>query len=462
MSAEKTFGQGAPLVEEVVAARLPDTVPATLAKAADALGRRTVWHVNTTALGGGVAELLRTTVPQHRGCGVRARWIVALGTADFFGLTKQLHHLLHGMPGNGQALTPEHAECYAAVTMAQAEAMLARVDPTDIVVLHDPQPLGLAPVLHRLGAHVIWRCHIGTRDASRLTAAAWAFLAPYLAAVDQFVFSAAAYVPPILDGRPVTVLPPAIDPSGPKCRPMGPDETDSILRAVGLHAGASHSDRPNLAGAARVIQDEPLPADAQAVVQISRWDPLKDMRGVLAAFADHIAPSTAAHLVLAGPDPDEVSDDTENAAVLADVVGAWAALPGALRRRVHLAILRLSDRQANPLIVNALQRRATVVAQKSLEEGFGLAVTEAMYKRKPVVASGVGGILEQVTHRTHGLLVQPQDGAAFGAAVRELLADPGLAARLGAAAGARCDRVYLVDQEHEGYARLFLSALGYG
>jgi len=167
---------------------------------------------------------------------------------------------------------------------------------------------------------------------------------------------------------------------------------------------------------------------------------------------------TEAQLVLAGPDPAEVSDDLENAAVLADTVGTFRRLPLSVRRRVHLLVLRLTNRDANQRVVNALQRRATVVAQKSLEEGFGLGVTEAMHKRRPVVAAAVGGIREQMTDRLHGLLVPPHDRVAFAAAVRELLDDPALASRLAQSASEHCERHYLVDREHEQYAQLFLNA----
>lgn len=239
---------------------------------------------------------------------------------------------------------------------------------------------------------------------------------------------------------------------------MGPDEVASVLHAIGLQDLDASSPALGIGAGARLLHDARLPADTSAVLQLSRWDPLKDMLGVLRAFVEHVAPVTSAHLVLAGPDPDEVADDLENRAVLNDVVHAVARLPEWLRRRIHLLVLSLRARHANALIVNALQRRATVVAQKSLEEGFGLAVTEAMHKRRPVVAGDVGGIREQMVDRSHGLLVPPHDLAAFGAAVRELLDNPALAARLAKAGGEHCERYFLVAREHEQYARLFLQS----
>jgi trehalose synthase len=453
--------------EELVAEETVDTAPTDadlpplLIEAARRLAGRAVWHVNTTALGGGVAELLRVTVPQHQAAGIDSRWLVTRGNPEFFELTKQLHHMLHGMPGHGRPLGTDDEQRYAATTAAQAEAMVRRVQPGDLVLLHDPQTLGLAPTLRRAGLYVIWRSHIGTRRSSPLVDAAWRFLTPYADAVDEFIFSSPAYPPAFLAGRLTTIIPPAIDPTATKCRPMGPDEVAGVLHAIGLQnfdAPSPASDMPDIGAAARLLQSVPLPSGVPAVVQLSRWDPLKDMVGVLRAFTEHIAPATAAHLVLAGPDPDEVADDLENRAVLTDVVQAVTRLPEPLRRRIHLLVLSLQARHANALIVNALQRRATVVAQKSLEEGFGLAVTEAMYKRRPVVAGDTGGIREQMVDRCHGLLVPPHDLVAFGAAVRELLDDPALAARLATAGGKHCERHFLVAREHEQYARLFLRA----
>ncbi|MGH3698709.1 MAG: glycosyltransferase [Pseudonocardiaceae bacterium] len=445
------------VAEETVDAAPPGAdLPPLLIEAARRLTGRTVWHVNTTALGGGVAELLRATVPQHHAAGVVSRWLVTRGNPEFFELTKQLHHMLHGMPGNGRTLGMDDEQRYAATTVAQAEAMLRRVKPGDLAVLHDPQTLGLAPLLRGAGLHVIWRSHIGTHRRSPLVAAAWRFLGRYTDAVDELVFSSPIYPPAFLAGRPVTVIHPAIDPIAAKCRPMGPDEVASVLDAIGLQDLSAPSPALGIVTRARLLHDAPLPADAPTVVQLSRWDPLKDMLGVLRAFTEHVAPATSAHLVLAGPDPDEVADDLENRAVLSDVAHAVAQLPKSLRRRIHLLVLSLRTRHANALIVNALQRRATVVTQKSLEEGFGLAVTEAMHKRRPIVAGDVGGIREQMVDRRHGLLVPPHNLAAFGAAVRELLDNPALAARLAKAGGEHCERHFLVVREHEQYAQLFL------
>ena len=165
------------------------------------------------------------------------------------------------------------------------------------------------------------------------------------------------------------------------------------------------------------------------LLQVSRWDRLKDHTGVLRAFCDHVAPRTDAHLVLAGPDAKSVSDDPEGAEVLREITEARAGSAADVRERIHLLSLPMSDPEENAAFVNALQRRATVVAQKSLREGFGLTVTEAMWKGRPVVASRVGGIQDQLDDC--GVLVDPTDLRAFGDAVVELIHHPGEALALG-------------------------------
>jgi trehalose synthase len=211
-----------------------------------------------------------------------------------------------------------------------------------------------------------------------------------------------------------------------------------------------------------VLQSGPPPgAEAPLVVQASRWDRMKDMAGVMEGFAHHVDPSLGAHLVLAGPSVKGVADDPEAAAVYDECVERWRALPHALRGRIHLACIPMADPDENAAIVNALQRHAAVVVQKSLAEGFGLTVTEAMWKGRAVVASAVGGIADQIEHERCGLLVaDPEDLPAFGASVERLLGDPGLAARLGMAARARVLEEFLGDRHLEQYASVLQMLAG--
>jgi trehalose synthase len=192
------------------------------------------------------------------------------------------------------------------------------------------------------------------------------------------------------------------------------------------------------------------------VVQVSRWDHIKDMRGVLHGFVDHLDGHRAVHLTLVGPAVHGVEDDPESEVVLDECIEAWHALPEAARARVHLACLPMDDADEQAMIVNALQRHAAVVTQKSLAEGFGLTVTEALWKQRPVVASRVGGISDQIRDHEQGLLLDdPTDLAAFGRAVGLLLDDHSLATRLAEAGHRRAHEEYLGDRHLERYATLF-------
>lgn len=440
-----------------------------VAAAREALGDRAVWHVNTTAVGGGVAELLRSAVPRHINAGLDARWLVMDADQEFFAITKQLHHLFHGSPGHGLRLGEAEAAVYARSTREAADKALAVMKPGDVVLLHDPQTLGMAPALRRAGLRVAWRSHIGTSAPGPLVTAAWEFLAPFLAEPRRLVFSLPQYVPPGLGDRRAVIIAPSIDETSDKCRPMAADEVRGVLVAIGLLGGPAPGPDAIDADLARyarrrvtVWQDEPLPPDAPTVVQLSRWDPLKDMVGTLAAFVDHVAPAVpGARLVLAGPDPADIADDPENLEVFRATLGERAALPEAIRRRVHLVALGLADDtaevRANALVVNALQRHASVVAQKSLREGFGLAVTEAMWKSRPVVGSAVGGIRLQMTHDVNGLLVEdPADLPGFGRQVVRLLTDPALCEALGRAAHDHCAEHYLATREFHDHLRVYV------
>ncbi len=187
-----------------------------------------------------------------------------------------------------------------------------------------------------------------------------------------------------------------------------------------------------------MVEVEPLRPDDRLVVQVSRWDRLKDPLGVITGFVDHVAPHVDAHLMLAGPSTESVADDPEGAGILAAVNETWANLPDDVRRRVHLASLPMADIEENAAIVNAVQRHAEVVVQKSLAEGFGLTVSEAMWKGRPVVGSRVGGIQDQIENGQSGVLISdPHDLSSYGEAVTRLLNEPDYAQEMGDAAKLR-------------------------
>lgn len=395
-----------------------------------------VIHVNTSARGGGVAEILESVTRNDLTRSRRSGWVVIDAPDEFFTFTKGLHHLFHGR-GDPAVLTAG-AEVYRRV-LARVPALLeSEIRPDDIVVLHDPQTLGLAAWAAQYARRVYWHCHIGSLgDPAGVKRALWDFFAPDLGAVDAVLVTEPRY----LAGAPIArvrVVRPAIDPDSPKNSTMDGAEVARHLQALGTEDAIS-----TVGPAGRVWQDGPLPDGAPMVLQVSRWDPLKGMGDVLRAAA-HLDPR--AHVVLAGPDPAEVLDDPEGMVQLKETLQHLRSLPEPVRSRVHLIALSAHDRELNALRVNALQRRADVVVQRSLEEGFGLTVTEAMFKGKPVVASRTGGIPRQIDDRVSGLLVEPGDDGAFVAAVNELVADEPLRADIGAAAESTVRGSYLIDR----------------
>ncbi len=437
--ARLSFDHLSPVIGARSAARLRDVID----EARAVLDGRIVWHINSTAQGGGVAEMLQTLLAYERGAGLDVRWLVTDGDAPFFNLTKRIHHRLHGQNGDGGLLSTHEQKHFVRVTERNAEQVLATVRSGDIVILHDPQTVGLAPALRRAGALVLWRCHIGQDEMNRAADEAWQFLRPYVEQAHACIFSRAAYVPAWLSSESAFIIPPAIDALSTKNQSMSRTTARNIVTHIGLLAGNPRSDGlaftrlgrspGRVTRRAKIIQTRPVPGPTvPLVVQVSRWDPLKDMAGVLHGFADQRHRMGDAHLALVGPDPRSVTDDPEGLRVFQDCVAQWAELAPAAQERIHLVCLPMADIEENAAMVNAIQRHAAVVVQKSLREGFGLTVTEAMYKGRPVVASKVGGIQDQIADGVHGLLVNdPTDTRACADAVARLLADKALARRLG-------------------------------
>ncbi|HYW27060.1 MAG TPA: glycosyltransferase [Terriglobales bacterium] len=416
----------------------------------------TVWHVNSTARGGGVAEMLRSLLGYAAAGGLDVRWLVLRGGPEFFDVTKRIHNRLHGSAGDGGDLGPDAQAVYRGSLAPAATDLAGRVAPGDVVVLHDPQTAGLVPDVRRLGAIAVWRCHVGTDLSNELTEQAWNFLLPHLADVDATVFSRRQFAWSGLDPDRVHVIAPSIDAFSPKNRDLSEGAVWSILSSSGVvPAAPTLEGTPALSTRATMVEDLPVPTGAPVVAQVSRWDRLKDPVGVIEGFAAHVVRASDAHLLVAGPGIDSVADDPEGAEVLDQCVEARAGLPAEARPRVHLACLPMNDPDENALMVNAVQHHAEVVVQKSLAEGFGLTVAEAMWKARPVVASRVGGIQDQVEHGRTGLLVaDPEDLAEFGEEVRVLLEQRDRAAAMGHAARETVRDHYLAPRHLRQYAEL--------
>ena len=415
---------------------------------------RVVWNVNSTPRGGGVAEMLQSLLAYARGAGVDARWEVIRGEPEFFRVTKRIHNHLHGAPGDGGGLGAAEREAYEAALAPNASELLEVVSRDDVVILHDPQTAGLVPPLNEAGVPVIWRCHVGIDSPNELAREAWAFLVDYVREADACVFSRRAFAWEGLDEDRIALIAPSIDAFSAKNQDLDQHAVAAILCVAGLqqdgtsgHAAAEFirqdGSPAHVVRQAELYQEAPVRPDDRVVVQVSRWDRLKDPLGVMEGFVDHVAGDDA-HLVLAGPSVEAVTDDPEGAEVLAEVREKLEGLDPARRARVHLAGLPMDDLEENAAIVNALQRRADVIVQKSLAEGFGLTVAEGMWKGRPVVASRIGGIQDQIVDDVSGVLLNdPLDLEEFGGAVRRLLDDPAAADAMGREARQRVRSEFL-------------------
>jgi len=434
------------------------------------LAGRTVWMVNSTARGGGVAEMLPREVAMLRELGVDTRWVVIEPAEPaFFALTKRLHNLIHGS-GDARFVAADRT-LYDRVSDTLAAELLPHLADGDVLVVHDPQPLGAgARVRSSRRITAIWRCHIGLDEDLPQTRAAWDFLAPDLARYDHALFTAAEYVPPQLTG-PSSIMQPALDPLSHKNRELGIHKLVGILvdaKLVPEHGPAI--ELPFEHPALRVQADGTLqvalvPQEIgllfrPIVLQVSRWDRLKGWRPLLDGFVrlkrefPHRAAQYTerqrrlleqARLVLAGPDPASIRDDPEATEVFTELCEVYGALEPRLQADVALLALPMASVKQNALIVNALQRCATLVVQNSLQEGFGLTVTEAMWKRCAVLGSPACGLRQQIRHGFDGrLLRNPEDLQEIADALEQLLIHPYAREAHGRAAQLRVQEEFLV------------------
>ena len=368
---------------------------------------KTVQMVNSTAVGGGVAEILNRLIPLAEELEIDIHWDVMKGGGDFFEVTKTFHNALHG---GTYATRAEDFVIFREYNRRNFE--MVRHD-AEFTIIHDPQPAGLIEARREKAGHWIWRCHI---DLSRPNSAVWGFLAPYVSQYDGAIFSSPEFSRQLQ--VPQYLFHPSIDPLSEKNRELDDEFIASVLARFSIDSW-----RPIL-------------------TQISRFDRLKDPVGVIRAYRI-VKRYFDCQLVLAGG---SASDDPEGAIVLDEVRREADADP-------DIRILELPAWA--PLEVNALQRASTIVIQKSLREGFGLTVTEALWKGKPVVASAVGGIPTQVIHKHTGLLAHSVEGTAYQ--IRYLLSHPEIARKLGEQGHEHVKENFLITQNLKNYLVLMLS-----
>ena len=367
---------------------------------------RSIEMINSTAVGGGVAEILNRFVPLAEELDLGIRWEVIKGAEEFFDVTKSFHNALHGAPYHPQAKDFEIFLSYNERNRASLPL------DAEFVVIHDPQPAALIDARQAGLNHWLWRCHI---DLSHPNRAVWDFLEKFVSRYDAAMFSSPEFSREL--AIPQYLFYPAIDPLSEKNGPLDPE---FILQVLGRY---------------QIDPQRPI------LTQISRFDRLKDPVGVIRAYRI-VKRYFDCQLVLAGG---SASDDPEGALVLKDVLRAADKDP-------DIKILELPAWA--PLEVNALQRASTIVVQKSLSEGFGLTVSEALWKKKPVVASAVGGIPTQIIHKHTGLLAHSVEGTAYQ--IRFLLSHPEIAAKLGENGHEHVKENFLITQKLKRYLALFL------
>jgi trehalose synthase len=448
------------------------------------LGGRRIWIVSSTSQGGGVAEGLPRVVSLMRQLTLCVEWVVIrIADPAFFTLTKRIHNQLHGVGEVG--LGPSDRELYDAVSDQLADALAIKLRPEDILIVHDPQPLGTgARVTRRCGIPAIWRCHIGYDRSTPVGEEAWQFLMSDVLSYDRSVFTLPAYVPRFLSESTVT-MPPGTDPLTHKNRELSVHKTAGILIDAALTATTHPVLAPPFAASALRLQvdgsfkpavfpEDPGLLFRPIVTQISRWDRLKGFGPLLDAFAllkrrTPAAPRSDRHqlildharLVLAGPEPAGVHDDPEAGETLAELCRRWSELPPELQRDIILLQLPMVSVKENALMVNALQRCSTIIVQNSIREGFGLTVAEAAWKARPILGGAAAGIKAQVVDGVTGSLVDdPGNPEAVAYTLDAMLADGNKREVWGHNARDRVTREFLIFSEVQRWLQLLAEIAG--
>ena len=375
---------------------------------AEPLAGKRVLHVSATAFGGGVSEILYTLVPLMRDVGLDVHWRVILGREEFFNVTKLMHNSLQGDP---QAISDQQWEVFEAYNAMNAQGL---DDEWDVVIVHDPQPAGLRANAPDRSRRWIWRCHI---DLSTPNEETLGRLLPLLRDYDESIYHMEKYVPNGLDGR-VRIIPPAIDPLSPKNMALSPEDASFVCEQFGIDV------------------ERPL------MCQVSRFDPWKDPMGVIDSFRLVREQMSDVQLALVGS---MATNDPEG----------WEFFHRTFSYADGDPDIKILNNLNNvgAIEVNAFQSQADVIVQKSLREGFGLTVTEAMWKVRPVIAGNVGGIPLQIKDGETGFLVSSPEEAAKRAL--SVLGDPELAKRLGRAGKEHAREMFLTPRLLRDWLQLF-------
>ncbi len=374
---------------------------------AEKLKSKSVQNINSTAVGGGVAEILNRMIPLLKDLGINAHWDVIKGGDKFFNITKKIHNGLHGVD---VSLTDDEIEIFLETNRQNAKDMNLS---GDIIFIHDPQPIALVEKKKEIGRKWLWRCHI---DFSQPKEQIWLFLKNYIEQYDASVFSAPSFAKELSINQ--ILISPSIDPLSDKNKELSDKEIKSVFEKF------------------KIDTEKPV------ITQISRFDYLKDPVGVIKAYK-LVKKYIDCRLVLAGGG---ATDDPEGEKVLNEVRQEAADDP-------DIFVLLLPP--GSDIEINALQRGSTVILQKSLREGFGLTVAEALWKAKPVIAGAVGGIPLQITHKYSGILTSTIDGTAYW--IKQLLQSPDYAKKLGVNGREHIKNNFLITRHIKEYILTFLS-----
>jgi len=408
----------------------------------------TIWMINSTETGGGVAEMLPSQLRILREQGVKVEWLV-METKDehFFELTKRIHNAIHG---SGSLEYTEHDKSvYDRVSSVNAKAALQYIKDGDMVVAHDPQPAGMIQYLKKSAdIKAVWRCHIGIEHHNDVSDAVWQFMKPIISHFDHFVFSIPRYVPKFIKDN-FTIIPAAIDPLSHKNRTL------QLHKCIGiLHQSRILNNKEPVIydfykyPVRRVTADgsfgdinDPEELDViyrPSILQVSRWDKLKGFKPLMEAFVKlkekkeefktdeiHRKRIQKVRLILAGPDPEFVTDDPQGKEVLDELKEVYKKLERDIQKDIAILLLPMNDPKQNALIVNALQRSSSVIVQNSIQEGFGLTATEAMWKQIPIIVSNAAGLKFQVEHKINGIIIDDAtDTDLLAKSMNKMLSNP--------------------------------------
>jgi trehalose synthase len=393
------------------AAIVGDTVVDHLFQLAEPLRDMDVVHVNSTREGGGVAEILHRLIPLKQELGIRAGWEVVSGDARYFQCTKKMHNTLQG---NREEIPEALLTHYEATNARNYMRIKDRLEAADIVFIHDPQPAPLLSLCPERKGKWIWRCHI---DVSRPYRPVWKYLEQFVQGYDASIYSLAAFAQPM--AHPLYIIAPSIDPLSDKNIELAAEEMDAIYRTYHIDP-----QRP-------------------VICQVSRFDRFKDPVGVIGAYQMAKAFGPPLQLILAGG---TAADDPEGEEVLAEVKTAAKG-----DKDIHILLLPPDAHRT----INALQRISDIVLQKSIKEGFGLTVTEAMWKGKPVIGGNAGGIRIQIFNHYTGFLVNSPEGAALR--IRYLLKHEDRRQKMGETARAFTMENYLLTRHLREYLTLMVA-----